>query len=185
MREVRFHGRGGQGAVVASTILAEAAFMEGNDVQAFPFFGVERRGAPVTAFTRIDKKKIRIKTAIYEPDYVVILDPTLVGAIDVTQGIKPGGAVLINTKRSPEDFNFSKDVRVATVDATSIALKYGIGSKAAPIVNTAIVGAFSKVTGEVDLETVLESIKRKVSIKTLENIEAAKEAYNLVTSNQL
>ena len=99
MIEIRFHGRGGQGAVTAANILAEAAFREGNDVQAFPYFGVERRGAPVTAFTKIDKKPIRVKSQIYEPDYVVVLAPQLVQAINVAEGLKPDGIVIINTNK--------------------------------------------------------------------------------------
>lgn len=180
MKEIRFHGRGGQGAVTASTMLAEAAFMEGSDVQAFPFFGVERRGAPVTAFTRIDKKRIRIKSAIHEPDYVVVLDPTLIGIIDLAGGLKPGGLILINTKKKPKDFKFARKVKVATVDATSIALRYGLGTKAAPIVNTPMLGAFSKASKEVGLDSVLASIKKRISVKTNENIEAARGAYDAV-----
>ena len=97
MIEIRFHGRGGQGAVVASNILAEAAFMEGKDVCSFPFFGVERRGAPVTAFTRVDSRPIRVKSGIYAPDHVIVLDPSLLKAVDVLAGLKKGGIVLVNT----------------------------------------------------------------------------------------
>ncbi|MEM3493904.1 MAG: 2-oxoacid:acceptor oxidoreductase family protein, partial [Thermoplasmata archaeon] len=97
MYEIRFHGRGGQGAVIASNLLAEAFFIEGYDVQAFPYFGVERRGAPVTAFTRADTKPIRVKMQIYEPNYVVVLDPSVMLKTDVTSGLKQGGFVLINT----------------------------------------------------------------------------------------
>ncbi|MCK5562096.1 MAG: 2-oxoacid:acceptor oxidoreductase family protein, partial [Thermoplasmata archaeon] len=101
MIEIRFHGRGGQGAVVASNILAEAAFREGKDVQAFPYFGVERRGAPVTAFTKIDEKPIRVRSQIYEPDHVIVLDQSLLRSIDVAQGIKPGGLILVNIDKTP------------------------------------------------------------------------------------
>lgn len=180
MKEIRFHGRGGQGAVVASRILAEAAFKEGGWVQAFPFFGVERRGAPVTAYARIDEQRIRIKSEIYQPDYIVVLDPTLIGVVDVVQGLKSRGLVLINTTKSPEDFDFSKRFKVATINATAIALKYGIGPRATPIVNTAILGAFAKVSGEVKLNSVIASIREKVLMKTEKNIEAAREAYNSV-----
>ena len=108
MIEIRFHGRGGQGAVIGANILAQAAFKEGKDVQAFPYFGVERRGAPVTAFTKIDHRPVRIKSQIYEPDYVVVLDASLLKAVDVDQGLKPGGIVLINTDKDPKDI---KDVK--------------------------------------------------------------------------
>lgn len=180
MKEIRFHGRGGQGAVVATRILADAAFSEGKDVQAFPFFGVERRGAPVASFTRIDEKKIRIRTQIYEPDYVAVLDPTLLEAVNVIQGLKPGGIVLINTNRKPQDFDLGEGVKVVTCDVTSIAVKYGLGSRAAPIVNTSMLGAFSKATGLVGLESIVQSIRKMVPAKADANIQAAREAYESV-----
>lgn len=184
MKEVRFHGRGGQGAVVASAILATAAFKEGKNVQSFPFFGVERRGAPVTAFIRIDERPIRIRTQIYKPDYVVVLDPTLIEVVDVLQGIKSDGIMIINTNKKPEHLRLAKSVKIATCDATSIAVKYGLGSKTAPIVNTSILGAFSKATGMVGLDSILESIKERITIKSKENVQAAQEAYYSVTNNQ-
>ena len=104
MIEIRFHGRGGQGAVIASNILAEAAFKEGKYVQAFPFFGIERRGAPILSFTRIDEKAIRIKNQIYNPDCIVVLDPTLIDAVDVTSGLKENGLILLNTDKN-RNFN--------------------------------------------------------------------------------
>ncbi len=179
MIEIRFHGRGGQGAVVASTLLSLAAFKEGKDVQAFPYFGVERRGAPVTAFTKIDTKPVRIKSQIYEPDYVVVLDASLLKAVDVTQGLKSNGIVLINADKRPEDIKGIKG-RIATVDATAIAVKHGLGSKEAPIVNTAILGAFAKATGIVKLESIVESIMEGAPAKKKENAEAAKDAYEAV-----
>ena len=100
MIEIRFHGRGGQGAQIASRILAEACFEEGYDVQAFPYFGVERRGAPVTAFTRMDDRPIRVKSQIYKPDFVIVMDPSLLQAVDVTSGLKEGGLVMVNTTKS-------------------------------------------------------------------------------------
>ena len=179
MIEIRFHGRGGQVAVVASTLLSLAAFKEGKDVQAFPYFGVERRGAPVTAFTKIDTKPVRIKSQRYEPDYVVVLDASLLKAVDVTQGLKSDGIVLINADKRPEDIKGIKG-RIATVDATAIAVKHGLGSKEAPIVNTAILGAFAKATGIVKLESIVESIMESAPAKKKENAEAAKDAYEAV-----
>ncbi len=178
MIEIRFHGRGGQGAVFASNILANAAFREGNDVQAFPYFGVERRGAPVTAFVRMDDKPVRIKSQIYEPDYVVVLDSSLLSAVNVTDGLKKEGLVLINTKRMPEELKKLGEFRIATVDATSIALKYRLGSRAAPIVNTSILGGVVKAAGIVKLETIKKSILEIVPVKKEENAEAAVEAFN-------
>ncbi len=182
MIEIRFHGRGGQGAVVASNILAEAAFREGKDVQAFPYFGVERRGAPVTAFTKIDENPIRVRSQIYEPDYVVVLDQSLLRSIDVAQGIKPGGLILVNIDKRPGEIRkeIKSQVKLATVDATGIALRHTLGTKAAPIVNTAILGAFARITGLVKIESIVDSIKMKAPIKKDENAQAAKEAYDNV-----
>ena len=179
MIEIRFHGRGGQGAVKASDVLAMAAFREGKEVQAFPFFGVERRGAPVTAFTRISDEEIRIHCYIYEPDVLVILDPTLIGAVPLTDGLKPNGKIIINTERKPEDFSFpeAENPKVFTVDCSSIAMKYGLGSKAAPIVNTAILGAVSKATELASIESIMEAIKEKIPLKKEDNAKAAKETY--------
>ncbi|MBL7069074.1 MAG: 2-oxoacid:acceptor oxidoreductase family protein [Candidatus Omnitrophica bacterium] len=180
MIEIRFHGRGGQGAVVASGILAEAAFREGKDVQSFPFFGVERRGAPVVAFTRIDSKYIRLRQKIYTPDYVLVLDPTLVEKIDVAKGLKKGGSILINTDKNPDAFSFGGEYTVATVNASNIATRLGLGSKSSPIVNTTLLGAFSKFTGIVGIKSVLAAIEGRVPVKRKENMLAARLAYEKV-----
>jgi len=177
LTEVRFHGRGGQGTVVASEALAIAIAKEGKWVQTFPEYGVERRGAPVTAFTRISKGRIYLRCKIYEPDHVVVLDPTLIEAVDVTAGLQDGGFLIINSSKEPADFEFSGRYRVRTIDATAIALKYGLGSTAAPIVNTAILGAFSKITGLVGIDAITEAIREKAPIKKEENVKAAREAY--------
>ena len=184
MIEVRFHGRGGQGAVIASTILAEAGFLEGKEVAAFPFFGVERRGAPVTAYTRLAQEKIRIKSGIYEPDYVIVLDPSLLKAVDVADGLKPGGLVLVNSKASPDalrkELGLAEDKKLATVNATEIAIKHRLGSKAAPIVNSALLGAFAKASGIVDIKSTIEGVIKYVPVKLDENAAAAQEAYDSV-----
>jgi 2-oxoisovalerate ferredoxin oxidoreductase gamma subunit len=185
MIEIRFHGRGGQGAVTAANILASAAFKEGKYVQAFPFFGVERRGAPVTAFTRIDDKPIRIKTQIYEPDVVVVLDPSLLDTVDVTAGLKDGGIVIINTEKSKDEILEKlkkKPGKLALVDATTIALEI-LGL---PITNTAILGEVAKATGLVKLESVQEAIKETFSGALGEkNAKAAEEAFNKTTLYEL
>lgn len=177
MMEIRFHGRGGQGTVVASKILADALAKEGNYVQAYPEFGVERRGAPVYAFIRIDNKPIYDKSRIYTPDHVVVVDPTLVEAIDVTVGLKPGGIIIINSDRKPEDFRFPEIYRVATINATEIAVKHKLGTLAAPIVNTAIVGAVIKILNLCQLKSLVEAIREGVPIKPEDNVRAAVEAY--------
>jgi 2-oxoacid:acceptor oxidoreductase gamma subunit (pyruvate/2-ketoisovalerate family) len=179
MVEIRFHGRGGQGTVVASKILADAIAAEGNWVQAYPEFGVERRGSPVVAFIRIDDKRIYDKSRIYHPDHVVVVDPTLVEAIDITEGLKEGGTIIINSDRKPEEFPFHGRFKVRTVNATEIAVKHRLGSMATPIVNTAIVGAVVKIFGLTKLESLTKAIREGISIKPEENVKAAQEAYEL------
>jgi 2-oxoacid:acceptor oxidoreductase gamma subunit (pyruvate/2-ketoisovalerate family)/2-oxoacid:acceptor oxidoreductase delta subunit (pyruvate/2-ketoisovalerate family) len=148
MFEVRFHGRGGQGAVMAAQALASAAFEEGGYAVAFPFFGSERRGAPVLAFTRIDKKPIRVKTQVYEPDFIVILDGGLIGTIDVAAGLKKGGMAIVNTTKRPEEIDLGIDLKIATVDATGVALEV----LKRPVFNSAILGAVAKATGIVSMK---------------------------------
>lgn len=180
MIEIRIHGRGGQGSVIAGKILAAAAHKDGMYAQSFPAFGVERRGAPVLAFTRIDEKYVNLRCEIYEPGHIVVLDPTLLLSIDVTSGLKEGGSVLINSEQEPSFFELADRYRVATVDANRIAYERGLGSKTAPIINTAILGALSKVTGIVTLESIQQAILEGVPVKKEQNAEAAKIAYERV-----
>ena len=177
MVEIRFHGRGGQGTVVASKILADAIAKEGNWVQAYPEFGVERRGSPVVAFIRIDSRPIYDKSRIYAPDHVVVVDPTLVEAIDITEGLKPGGTIIINSDRRPEDFAFHRTFRVRTINATEIAVKHRLGTLAAPIVNTAIAGAVVKILGLTALASLAQAIREGIAIKPEDNVQAAEEAF--------
>jgi 2-oxoacid:acceptor oxidoreductase gamma subunit (pyruvate/2-ketoisovalerate family) len=183
MYEIRFHGRGGQGAVTAANILAVAAFKENKFVQSFPMFGVERRGAPVTAYVRLDSKPIRIKFQIYEPDHVVVLDQALFFTTNITQGLRANGLVLVNTNRSLEMLQAKlaeKSFRIATIDATQIALRHNLGSRTAPIVNTAMVGAFAKVSGIVKISSVTEAILELVPGRKEDNVKASEEAYDKV-----
>lgn len=170
MIEVRFHGRGGQGAVTAARLLAEAAFLEGKHCQAFPFFGAERRGAPVLAFTRIDTKPIRTRTQVYEPDHVVVLDPSLLEIVDVAAGAKEGGTITLNSKK-PVEF---PSLKTAFLDATSLAMEVlGV-----PITNTAMLGAFAKATKLVSLDSVVKAVESYFSAKLAEkNVNAVKTAY--------
>lgn len=177
MIEIRFHGRGGQGTVVASKILADAISKEGKFVQAYPEFGVERRGAPVYAFIRIDDKPIYDKSRIYEPDHVVVVDSTLIEAIDVTEGLKEGGWIIVNSDKKPGELEFPGKFRTATINATEIAVKHKLGTLAAPIVNTAIVGAVVKILKLAGIESVLEAVREGVPVKPEDNAAAAKEAY--------
>lgn len=177
MRELRFHGRGGQGTVIASKILAVALFHEGRQVQSFPAFGVERRGAPVTAFLRVAEGPILLRCEITEPDDVVVLDSTLIGAVDVAAGLKPGGSMLINSPHPPEAYpELARRFRVATVDASGIAERLGLGSKTQPIVNTAILGAFAAFSELVELESVCEAIRDEVPLQPEANVSAARAA---------
>ncbi len=177
MIEIRFHGRGGQGAVIASKILAFALFKEGKYAQAFPAFGAERRGAPVMAFTRFDKKEITRRSQVYEPDHVVVLDEPILDVVDVTAGLKEGGWIIINTPKPPSAFPPFKKFRVATVDANRIAIENGLGTTTAPVVNTVIMGAFAKITALVGLKAVLDGIQEYVPSKVEANVAAAKAAY--------
>lgn len=177
MRELRIHGRGGQGAVIASKLLASALFLEGQSVQSFPAFGVERRGAPVTAFLRHSSKPILLRCEISAPDDLIVLDPTLIQAVDVTSGLKPGGTILVNSASPPADYpELVRRFRVATVDASGIAQRHGLGSKNQPIVNTAILGACAAFLGTVSLETVCRAIRDEIPIKPEHNVAAAREA---------
>jgi 2-oxoacid:acceptor oxidoreductase gamma subunit (pyruvate/2-ketoisovalerate family) len=183
MQEIRFHGRGGQGAVIGSEILARAFFMENKYVQSFPAFGVERRGAPVVAFCRVDHQPIYTRNHIYEPDHVVVFDTSLVQTVSVTEGLKEGGTVLINGTNMPSDYldRLGRIYRIHVIDASGIAVRQRLGSSSNPIVNTAILGAFSKVTGLVGLESVEMAVKEYVPLKKEENVAATREAFNKVS----
>jgi len=180
MIEIRFHGRGGQGAVIASELLAHAAFEDGLEPQSFPFFGVERRGAPVTAYARVDQKPIGVRTSIERPDIVVVLDPGLLKTTPVTDGIKDGGLLLVNSKDGPEKLTAPPSVRRATVDATRIALAHKLGSPTLPIVNTAILGALAQASGIVTLHSVEHAIESHVPARPKENSAAAADGFHEV-----
>jgi pyruvate ferredoxin oxidoreductase gamma subunit/2-oxoisovalerate ferredoxin oxidoreductase gamma subunit len=182
VQEIRFHGRGGQGAVIGSEVLAHAFFIEDKYVQAFPAFGVERRGAPVTAFCRIDNKSINLRNQIYEPDHIVVLDSTLLETVGITQGLKKNGTVVVNGKQTPSYYRelLGDEYQLYVVDAASVAVKYHLGSPSNPIVNTAILGAFSKATGLVKIESVEQAIEEYVPVKKEDNKKAARAAYKKV-----
>jgi len=180
MIEIRFHGRGGQGAVVASELLARAAIMDGLKAAAFPSFGSERRGAPVMAFCRIDNRPVRTHAGIYEPDYVVVLDAKLIRMVNVVDGLKKGGNVLVNSPKTPSELGLDTSENVFSVDATGIALEMGLGSMAAPIVNTAIIGAFAAICPDVKIENVVEAIKQAAPAKKEKNAAAAQKAHDIL-----
>jgi pyruvate ferredoxin oxidoreductase gamma subunit/2-oxoisovalerate ferredoxin oxidoreductase gamma subunit len=138
-------------------------------------FGVERRGAPVMAFTRMDEKPIDIKTQIYEPDAVVVLDPTLLEVVNVGMGLKPQGKVILNSAKQPSEFDF-ENAQIFTVDATTIAVDNRLGSRTNPIVNTAVLGAYSRAVGNVGMDAISEAIRENAPIKPDENVKAASDA---------
>jgi 2-oxoacid:acceptor oxidoreductase gamma subunit (pyruvate/2-ketoisovalerate family) len=180
--EIRFHGRGGQGAVVASEVLATAFFNEGKFVQAFPTFGVERRGAPVAAFVRSSQVPIRLRCQIEAPDHVIVLDPTLVSSVPVAAGLKPGGWIVINSDHQPADFGefLNGGWQVACVDASGIAVRHKLGNPTNPIVNTSVLGAFARTTGLLHLESVTEAIRKGVPVRQEANVAAARDAFEAV-----
>ena len=160
IKEIRIHGRGGQGGVTAAELIARAAYKEGKWVQAFPYFGAERRGAPVRAFARISTEPILVRSQIYNPDYVLVLDESLLEVANVTEGLKKDGIIVINTRKEPSEVDLY-GYRIATVDATGIALELELLVAGLPVVNTAMVGAFAAATGEIKIESVVEAIKEE------------------------
>jgi len=179
LKEVRFHGRGGQGAWTASLLLAQAALKENKYIQSFPAFGPERAGAPISAFTRISDDPIHIHSSIYEPDVVVVLDPTLLGPA-VTEGMKSETVLVVNTDLSSKDLGTKlglKDVEIWVIDATTLALDI-IGR---PITNTAMLGATVKATGLVNLESLIQVTKQRFTGRIQgPNIEVVQKAYEEV-----
>jgi pyruvate ferredoxin oxidoreductase gamma subunit len=181
--EVRIHGRGGQGVVTAAELLSVAAFLEGKEAQAFPTFGSERTGAPVTAFCRISDDPIRAREPIVEPDALIVQDPTLLHQVDVFGGVGPDGYVLINTTRSLDELGLAALVgrfrpeHLVTVPATELAREH-LGR---PLPNAALLGAFSALVGVVSVESVAAAIRRRFSGATAEgNVAAAAAAHESV-----
>jgi len=175
--EVRWHGRGGQGAVTSAELVAQAAIGEGRYGQAFPSFGPERRGAPVVAFVRVSNTEpIRIRAEITQPDVVIVLDPGLLPVVNVIAGLKPGGTVIVNTRKTPEQIRdeFKINHRIATVNATKIA-KEVLGVN---IVNTTMVGALLKTSGIVKIESVTEPLKARFGKLADKNFASMKKAYD-------
>jgi len=176
--EVRWHARGGQGGFTAARLLGLAASVFGESyAQAFPSFGPERRGAPVLGFTRIDSKPIGDHSQVYACDYVVVLDETLMEVVNVTNGLKEGGILLINSKSDPESFGFGDSFRVITLNATDIALE----ELKAPITNTTMMGALAAAVDFVGIESVLKAIDKGMTENLREkNKKAVMHAYNSV-----
>ncbi len=188
MLQVRFHGRGGQGVVTAAEMLSIAAFEQGRHAMAFPSFGSERTGAPVVAFCRIDDREIRLREPILEPDVLIIQDPTLLHQVDVFQGLKPDGYVLINSTRSFDELGVGDIVRkfrherLTNVPATEIAMKH-LGR---PVANAVLLGGFAALSGLITLDAVSHAIRDKFSGKVADgNVAAATEAYEYIKNELL
>jgi pyruvate ferredoxin oxidoreductase gamma subunit len=187
MLQIRIHGRGGQGVVTAAELLSIAAFEQGRHAQAFPSFGSERTGAPVVAFCRIDDQEIRLREPIMAPDVLIVQDPTLLNQVDVFQGLKPDGYVLINTRRSFDELGLGeisqrfRHERLITVPATEIAIKL-LGR---PLPNAVLLGGFAALSGLITLEAVEHAIRHKFSGKVAQgNVDGAKEA-NAYVQNEM
>jgi len=181
--EVRWHGRGGQGAWTASELLGRAAIAEGKYIQSFPEFGPERMGAPMTAFTRISTEPIKIHCAVYSPDIVAVLDPTLLKTVNVADGLdEKEGNIIVNTKESPAEIRKmlkSNAGKVWAIEASDISLKI-LGM---PITNTAMLGAVARITGVVSLETIEKMINGRFRPDVAaKNFAVVKEAFQGVKS---
>ena len=184
MFEFRLHGRGGQGIVVAASIFAEAVFLDGYYARAFSLFGAERRGAPVTAFIRAGKNRLMPRSRIYNPDYIVVFDSSL--NMDTSMaGLKEGGTLLINSgEENSGDLVINTEVdanfKVYTVNATGIAWKHNLAVGSFPMVNTVMLGAMGAISGLASLDSLVISIKKRVTAKLDANISAAAEGYDSV-----
>jgi len=177
--EIRWHGRGGQGAVLASRMLAKACFLEGKWTQAFPFFGAERRGAPVTAFSRISDEPIKLRSQIYSPHVLVFLDPLFLTMPKAMEGFREGGILVVNTERNPEEIMVEKASKVGTVPATSIAVDLGLAVAGLPIPNTVMVGAVIKATSLASLNSAKQAVRELIKGSLLQvNEKAIEIGYN-------
>ena len=185
MQEIRFHGRGGQGTVVAAILLSKAFFQAGFYVQSFPSFGVERRGAPVEAYLRIDTDKILARYTITEPDHILVQDSRLMQTVRVTQGLKPGGWVLLNTPAGSDYIHLFSGFRLASIDATQIAWDNDLGTRTHPMVNTAMIGALARILEKPPIDVITAAIKAEISIKPEANARAAQQAFEQVTSHDV
>jgi pyruvate ferredoxin oxidoreductase gamma subunit len=182
LKEIRIHGRGGQGAVLAAELIVLAAFQDNKFGQAFPAFGGERRGAAVQAFIRLDERPIRLRYRVTAPDWILVLDPTLLDVTDVMQGMKQDGLVLINSEHPPSSLGWTQQAQVCCIPATRIALEV-LGQ---PLANTAMLGAFSAVTSAVSLDALLKTFQQRFKHSAAKkNCLAAQSAFDWVKNNRI
>ena len=179
MYEVIWHGRGGQGVVIAAQILAEAAYIQGfKGVTSAPTFGPERRGAPLTASTRISSDPVRIVSQIEYADIAVVLDPSLISIVNILGTLKEGGLIVVNTSLKPDELNLDAKISIATVDAGGVALRHRLIREGKPIVNTPMLGAFARASSLVSLEAMEKGLKGKLpSTVSAANIAALRDAF--------
>ena len=179
MHEVIWHGRGGQGVVIAAQILAEAAYIQGfKGVTSAPTFGPERRGAPLTASTRISSEPIRMVSQIEHADISVVLDSSLLSAVNILATLKGGGLIIVNTPLNPNELSFDVEINIATVDAGTIALKHHLIREGKPIVNTTMLGAFARASNLVSLDAMEKGLKGRLSgAVSAANFAALRDAF--------
>jgi len=183
MLQIRIHGRGGQGAVVASQILSYAFFLQGGYAQSFPTFGAERRGAPVAAFVRASDDFIDLRCQVTRPSHVLVLSGKQAESVDVTSGLEEQGLLLINSHKPAEYFRFLENGHtIRIVDITGIALRHGLGSESMPMVNVPILGAFARISGLLDLHSLENALPRFVPAKLEGNRAALREAWETAES---
>jgi len=185
--EIRWHGRGGQGAITAAKILARAAYLDGyRGVTAAPTFGAERRGAPVSASTRVSQEPVLVVSQLEEPDAVVVLDHTLLKYEDITSGLRGGGWVVVNTWHSPDELRIEGSFNVATADATRISRELRLVVAGLTVVNTAILGAFIRATEIVDMASLEKAIKERFSSSAVDmNLSAIRQTYEITKLRRL
>jgi pyruvate ferredoxin oxidoreductase gamma subunit len=182
VKEIRIHGRGGQGSVVLAELIALAAWEDGKFSQAFPFLGGggERRGKPIQAFTRIDDRFIRLRSRVHEPDYIIVQDYTIIKEVDVIKGLKKGGIVLINTEMSLQPPQKEGFIRWVEIPASRIAMEV----MGRPLTNAALLGAFSQVTQEVSIQSIWKAISKQFNGELAQqNLEIAKKAFEYCQRN--
>ena len=185
MIEFRFHGRGGQGIVLAAAVFAEAIFREGLYARAFSLFGAERRGAPVTAFVRAGRERLMPRCRVYRPDYVMVIDPTMTGTA-IPAGLKEGGVLLVNDRKDEAETPFLRGLppggsyRLYRVDASAIAWKYHLTIGSFPAVNAIMVGALARISGLASLDSVQAAVEKRIAARLEENLQAAAAGYRQV-----
>jgi len=181
MREIRIHARAGQGAITTASLLGYVYFLKGKYPYAFPHFGAARMGAPMNAFVRVDEKPVRLRSQIYKPDYIIVVDATLLRGFNCFSGLKESGIAVINQKEGMEIPKPKASQKIFIVPATDIAMKT-IGR---PLANTALLGAFAAATGEFGLEDLSKAVKHRFTGKAQEaNLEAVKQGFDFIKNKQ-